>query len=135
MHDAVARRDDVHVLERGFGPVDEVKTIVIAPIFNFTIFIKGVGIKARMFDGERVIDDELGWHYRVDARRVTALLGDGVAQSGEIDERGLAENVVADHACRVPRKVEIATALDYLPQRGFQIGNSEYHCVTPLPDI
>jgi hypothetical protein len=46
--------------------------------------------------------------------RVAALVGDGVAQAGQVHQRGLAEDVVAHHAGREPREVEVALALDQL---------------------
>ena len=52
----------------------------------------------------------------IDLGRVAALRGDGIAQAGEVDQRGLAEDVVADHARRKPREVAVAPALDELPQ-------------------
>ena len=55
-------------------------------------------------------------------RRIAALGGDRVAQAGEVDERGLAENVVAHHARRKPREIEVALALDDLPERSGQRG-------------
>ncbi|MCY1369371.1 hypothetical protein D9M69_564070 [compost metagenome] len=63
-----------------------------------------------------MVDDQLGRHHRVHLRRITALQGDGVTQAGEVDQRGLAENVVAHHAGREPREVEVALALDELLQ-------------------
>ena len=50
-------------------------------------------------------------------RRVTTLQGDGVAQAGEVDQGGLAENVVAYHAGGEPWEVEVAFALDELFER------------------
>src|SRR3546814_13004105 len=50
-------------------------------------------------------------------RRVAALLRNRIAQAGEIDQRGLAEDVMADHTSRIPRKIEVALALDDLLQR------------------
>jgi hypothetical protein len=53
------------------------------------------------------------------------LLGDGVAQAGEVDQRGLAEDVVADHAGREPREVEVALALDQLLQESVSVAGSQ----------
>ena len=121
VHDAVAGRDHVDVLERGLGPVDEVEAILVAPILDGAVLLEGVGIEARRLDGQGVIDDQLGRHHRVDLGRVTALLGDGIAQAGQVDQCGLAKNVVADHARRVPGKVQVALAVDQLLQRGGQV--------------
>ncbi|MNN47356.1 hypothetical protein D3C81_1617730 [compost metagenome] len=69
-----------------------------------------------------MVDDQLHRHHRVDLGRVTATVGDGVAQAGEVDQRGLAKDVVAHHAGREPGEVEVALALDQLAQRGIEAG-------------
>jgi hypothetical protein len=43
------------------------------------------------------------------------LFGDCVAQTSEIYQRGLAENVVADDTRRVPGEVQVASTIDDLP--------------------
>ena len=111
VHDAVARRDHIHVLERLLGPVDEVETVFVATIFDGAVLGERVRIEATAFHGQRVVDDQLRRHHRIDLRRVAALLGDGVAQAGKVDQRGLAENVVAHHAGREPREIEIASCV------------------------
>ena len=66
---------------------------------------------------QRVIHDELCRDHRIDFRRITPLIGDGVTQTSEIDQRGLAQNVMANNPRRVPGKVQLALDLNYLPQR------------------
>ncbi|MNP05728.1 hypothetical protein D3C76_976860 [compost metagenome] len=121
MHDAVAGRDHVDVLERGLGPLDEVEAILVAAIFDGAVLVEGIRVEARGFHSQRVVDDQLGRHHRVDLGRVTALVGDGVTQAGQVDQRSLAEDVVADHACRVPGEVQVALAVDQLLQRSGQV--------------
>ncbi|VVO42412.1 hypothetical protein PS708_05995 [Pseudomonas fluorescens] len=116
MHDAVAGRDHVDVLERLLGPLDKVETVFVATVFNGAVFFERVRVKTTGFDGQGVVDDQLGWHHRVHLRRVTALQGNGIAQTGEVDQGGLAEDVVAHHTRREPREVEVALALDQLAQ-------------------
>ena len=120
VHDAVAWRDHVDVLEGLFGPLDKVETVFVATVFNGTVFFEGLRVKATGLDGQGVVDDQLGGHHRVDLRRVAALLGDGITQAGEVDQGGLAEDVMAHHAGREPREVEVALALDQLAQRGIE---------------
>src|SRR5690606_13255805 len=48
--------------------------------------------------------------------RVAALFGDRVAQAGEVDQGGLAEDVVADHARGEPGEVDLALAIDQLAE-------------------
>ncbi len=125
VHDAVTGRDHVDVIEGAAGPVDEIEAVRVAAVLDGTVLVEGVRVEAGVLDGERMIDDELGRHYRVDARRVTALVCDRIAQAGEIDQRGLAENVVADHACRVPGKIQVAAALDDLSSAASRSAGSQ----------
>ena len=52
VHDAVAGWDHLNIFERTLRPIDEMKTIFVATIFNRAIFCKRIGIKATAFDGE-----------------------------------------------------------------------------------
>ncbi len=122
VQDAVARRDHVDVLERLLGPVDEIEAVFVAAVFDGAVLVEGVRIEAAAFDGQRVIDHQLGRHHRIDQRRVAALQCDRVAQAGQVDQCGLAQNVVAHHARREPWEVQVAFAFDQLRQRGVQRG-------------
>ncbi|MCY1431435.1 hypothetical protein D9M71_474030 [compost metagenome] len=117
VHDAVARRDHVDVLERLLGPVDEVETVFVATVFDGAVLVERLRVETATFHGQRVVDDELGRYHRVDQRRVTTLVGNGVAQAGQVHQCGLAKNVVAHHTCREPWEVQIALAFDELVQR------------------
>ena len=116
VHDAVAGRYHVDVLESLFGPLDKVETVFIATVFDGTVFLERVRVETTGFDGQGVVDDQLGRHHRVDLGRVAALLGDGIAQAGEVYQCGLAENVMAHNTRREPWKVEVAFAFDQLAQ-------------------
>ena len=52
VHDAVAWRNHIDVLEGFLGPVDKMKTVFVASVFNRPIFFKSIRIKATAFDGE-----------------------------------------------------------------------------------
>ena len=52
-----------------------------------------------------MVHDELHGHDGVHLRGVAALLGDGVAQAGQVHQGRLAQDVVADHAHGVPGEV------------------------------
>ena len=67
-----------------------------------------------------MVDDELRWHHRVYLRRVAAHVRNGITQTGQVHQCGLAEDVVANHTRRKPREVEVALALDELAQRNVQ---------------
>ena len=57
VHDAVARRNHIHVLERRLGPVDEVETVVVAAVFHGTVFLERVFLETGVLNGQRVIHD------------------------------------------------------------------------------
>ena len=57
VHDAVARRNYVHVFERGFGPLDEVETVFVAAVFNGAVFFKGFWVETGRFHSQRVVND------------------------------------------------------------------------------
>ena len=120
MHDAVARRNHVDVLERELGPVDEVEAIFVATIFDRAVLRERIRIEAAALDGERVVDDQLHRHHGIDLGRIAALLRNRIPQTRQVDERGLAEDVVADDARRKPREIQVALALDQLPQAGLE---------------
>ena len=111
VHDAVARRHDLDVLESFLGPVDEVEAILVAAILDGAVLGERIFLKAAMLDGERVIDDQLHRHHRVHLGRIAAHIGNRIAQAGEVNQRGLAEDIVADHAGRVPGKVQLASCV------------------------
>jgi len=117
VHDAVAGRNHVDVLERLLRPVDEVEAVFIAPVFDRAVLRERVGVEAAAFDGQRVIDNQLHGHDGVHLRGVAALIGDRIAQAREIDERRLPQNVMAHDTRRKPRKIELALALDDLLER------------------
>ncbi len=120
MHDAVARLDHVDVLERLLGPVDEVEAVFVAAVFDGAVLLEGLRVVTTALDGQRVVDDQLHRHHRVDLGRVAAFVGNGVTQAGKVDQRSLTKDVMAHHAGREPREVEIALALDQLAQRGIE---------------
>ena len=114
MHDAVARRNHINVVERRLGPVDEVEAIFVAAVFYCPVLGESVRLEAGVLDGQRVIDNQLGRYHRIDLGRITALLGDNIAQPGQIHQRGLAQNVVAYHTRRIPGKVQGGLSFDQL---------------------
>ena len=109
------------VVEGALGPFDEVEAIVIATILDRTVFRECVFLEAGEFDGERVVDDQLHWHHRIHFGRITTHLRDRIAQTGEIDQRGLSENVVTDDARWEPRKIKVVPSRDQLCEIGVQL--------------
>ena len=121
VHDAIARRDHIHVIEGSFGPVDEMEPVLVATLFHRAVLLECALFKTGMLHSQGVVNDKLGRHHRVHLGRITALLGDGITQAGQVYQRGLAKNVMADNAGRVPGKVQVAFALDELLERIGQI--------------
>ena len=121
MHDAVACWNHIDIFKRCGTPVDEVETVFVAAVFNRAVFRKGIGVKATTFHRQRVIHDELRWHDRIDFGWVAALLGNRIAQTCEVNQRGLTENIVTDHTRRKPRKIHGLLAFDELGQAFGQI--------------
>ncbi len=117
MHDAVARGDDIDILERFLGPVDEIEPVGIAPILDRAILVERLAVEPGMFHGQAVIDDQLGRHDRIDLGRVAALIGDRIAQASQVDKSGQAQNIVTDDARGIPGKVAIAAPVGNLDQR------------------
>ncbi len=117
VQDAVTRRDHVDIFECLLGPVDEIEAVFVAAVFDGAVLVEGVGVEAAALHRKRMVDHELRRHHGIDQRRVAALQGDGVAQAGQVDQRGLAKNVMAHHAGREPWKVQVAAALDELLER------------------
>ena len=69
-----------------------------------------------------MIDNQLHRHHRIDLGGVAALLGDGITQARQINQRGLAENVMTYDTGREPREVEFAFDFDDLLQAGADDG-------------
>ena len=116
MHDAVAGRNHADVFKRGFTPFDEVKTIFVAAIFNRAVFLKRIRFKPCVFDRKRVVNNQLRFHHRVHFGRIAALLCYRIAQASQINQRGLAKNVVTHHARRIPGEIKVAFAFNQLFQ-------------------
>ncbi len=116
VHDPVPGGDHVNVLECGLGPLDEVEAVLVAAVLDGAVLLEGVRVETGGFHGQGVVDDQLGRHHRVDLGRVPALLGDGITQAGQVHQRGLPEDVMADHTRRVPGEIQVALAVDQLLQ-------------------
>jgi hypothetical protein len=55
VHDAVAGRDHVDILEGLLGPVDEVEAVFVAAIFDGAVLLEGLRIEAAAFHRQRVV--------------------------------------------------------------------------------
>ena len=95
--DAGARRHDAEVAERGLRPAQQLVALAVALVLAVDVEGERVG-RAEAVDLDGVVDDEVGRHERVDARRVAAERGHRVAHRGEVHDRGHAGEVLEEHA-------------------------------------
>ena len=116
MHDAVTRWNHVDVVERRFSPLDEVKAVSITTLFNVTVFLECIRIKAATLNSQRVVNNQLRLNHWIHFGRITALSCDCITQASQIHQSGLTQNIVSHNACWVPGKVEIALTVDQLLQ-------------------
>ena len=70
---------------------------------------EGAGV-AEPVDLHGVVDDEVGRHQRVDARRVAAKVGHRVAHRGQVDDGGHAGEVLEDDAGGHERQLDVGRA-------------------------
>jgi hypothetical protein len=71
-----------------------------------------------MFDGKGMIDNQLGWDHRVHLGRIPTAGGDGIPEAGEVNQGGLAQNVMTHNPGWIPGKIKIAFAFNQLQQCG-----------------
>ena len=51
VHDAVAGRNHIDIIEGSFCPLDKVKTVFVAAIFNIAVFLECIGVSTTALDG------------------------------------------------------------------------------------
>ena len=105
VHDTVACWNHIDVFKGSLCPVDKVKTVFVAAVFDGAVFFKRIWVITTTFHSKRVVNNQLGLYHRVDLAWVAALLGDGVTQACQVHKGSLTQNVVTHHTRRVPRKV------------------------------
>ncbi len=99
MADAGARRHGVEIGEALRSPFEEIVALHVAVIFDLDILLECLGM-AEFVDHDRVVDDQIDRHERIDLAGVAAELGDGVAHRGQIDHAGHAGEILQQHARR-----------------------------------
>ena len=128
VHNAVARRNHVHIFKCGFCPVDEVETVFVASVFDFAVFAEGIRIVTAAFNGQRVVNDKLGLHHRIHFGRIAAFFCNCIAQACQIHQRCLTQNIMTHHACRIPREVDFLFSLNQLAQPALQRRQVDFVC-------
>ena len=99
MTDAGSGRHDPEVLKRALAPFQEVIALAVAGVFVRDVIGQSFR-RAEFVDDDRVVDDEIDGHQRIDLGRIAAELGHAVAHRGEIDDGGNAGEILHQHASR-----------------------------------
>ena len=97
--DAGAGRHDAEILERALAPLQEVIALAVARIFKRHVLAERLR-RAEFIDDDRVVDDEIDGHQRIDLVGIAAELGHAVAHGGEIDDGWNAGEILHQHAGR-----------------------------------
>ena len=108
--DAGAGRHDAEIAERLLAPFQEFVALLVALIFELDIAGEGHR-RAEFVDDDRMVDDEVDRHQRVDLLRIAAERGHGVAHRGEIDHRRNAGEILHQHAGRAIGDLDAGGAL------------------------
>ena len=108
--DAGAGRHDAEIAEGLLAPFQEVVALLVALIFELDVAGEGHR-RAELVDDDRMVDDEVDRHQRVDLLRVAAERGHGVAHRGEVDHRRHAGEVLHQHAGRAVGDLDAGLAL------------------------
>jgi len=92
-------RDDGEVVERVLTPAQEGVALDVA--LELALGVAGERVAgAEDVDLDRVVDDQLGGHERVDLLRIATEFGDRVAHRREVDDPGHAGEILHQHAGR-----------------------------------
>ena len=112
VHDAVTGWNHIYVFKGGFSPLNKVETVFVTTVFNGTVLFKSIRIKTCRFNGQRVVNNQLSRNDWVYFGRVAAHISNGITQASQVNQSGLAKNVVAHDTGWVPRKVKILFAFN-----------------------
>ena len=116
MADAGAGRHDGEVVERRLAPFQEPVALGVAPVFDLDVLGEGLR-RAELVDDDRVVDDEVDRHERVDLARVAAEVLHRVAHGGKVDDGRHAGEVLHQHARRAEGDLLLGLALVVDPGR------------------
>ena len=113
-------RDDAEVVEGLLAPLEELIALAVALEFDLGVAPQGIG-RGEEIHLDRVVDDQVDGHERVDLARIAAQAGDGGAHGGQVHDGGDAGEVLHDDAGRKERNARADRRV------GFQAGD--------VPDI
>src|SRR5215470_546888 len=97
MADAGARRHDAEIVERLLRPLQELIALLVLPILFLDVFLERACL-TEVIDRDRMIDDEIDWHQRIDLLGIAAEQLHRVAHGSEIDHRWNASEVLHQYA-------------------------------------
>ncbi|GJE04384.1 hypothetical protein GMJLKIPL_6346 [Methylobacterium isbiliense] len=120
--DAGAGRHHGKVVERRLAPLEEGVALAVALVFERDVVRQGLR-GAELVDDDRVVDDEIDGHERVDLLRIAAQRHHGVAHRREVDDGGHAREVLHQHA-RGPERdlgLDLAAVVEP-PRHGLDVG-------------
>ena len=126
--DAHARRHGPEVAEGALGPAQQLVALQVALVLDRHVGVVGRGV-ARALDDDRVVDDQLDRHQRVDLGGVAAQVGQRVAHGGQVDHGRHAGEVLHQDALggegdlvrRVARALAVALGVAAPGRRGHDV--------------
>ena len=104
--DAGAGRHDAEVLERALRPLQEFVALLILLVLFLDVLLEQI-LVAEEVHRDRVVDDEIDRHQRIDLLRIAAEMLHRVAHRREIDHRRNAGEVLHQHARRAEGHVAV----------------------------
>ncbi len=110
MADAGARRHDAEVVEGILPPAQEGVALAVAGKLHLDVLSERAGV-AEGVHHDRMVDDEIDRRQRVDAFRVAAQLGHGLAHGRQVDHGGHAGEVLHQDPRRPERDLALRSPL------------------------
>ena len=107
MADAGARRHDAEIAEGRLAPAQEAVALAVPLVFELDVAGEGARV-AEIVDDDRMVDDEIDRHQRIDAVRIAAERLHRVAHRREVDHRRHAGEVLHQHARRAEGDLAVA---------------------------
>ncbi len=110
MADAGAGRHDAEIAECLLAPLQELVALFVALIFELDIASESHR-RAELVDDDRVVDDEVDRHQRVDLLRIASQRGEAVTHGGQVDHGRNAGEILHQHAGRTVGDLDAGGAL------------------------
>ncbi len=121
-------RHHLKVIKRPLPPLEELVALGVALVFQVQVDLQR-GVGAVLVHLHAVVNDELHRLQRIDALRVAAEFGHGVAHGGEVDHAGHPGEVLQKYAGGGESDFVVRFRLRVPVQQGFDIGGAGVHAV------